>query len=127
MATYGGVNIFGKCLSCQQIINPAATQNNEFFGVDGTHSLYGGTRGRVFAIKGAFVGASAGGCLSAESLLLTYIDGRARILVDNQGRAFPNVIMDGRYQADPRGPLPTVFGGLHVWTLQYELEMRGLT
>ena len=127
MATYGGVNVFSLCLSCQRIVNPAATQNNEFFGVNGTHALYGGTRGSVFAIKGAFIATSRAGCFALEQSLLSYIDGIARLLVDNDGNAYPNVIFDGRYQADPRKPQPAVYGGANVWAYLYELEMRGLT
>lgn len=127
MATYGGANIFGLCLSCQETINPAATQVNSAFGVDGTHALYGGTRGRIFMIKGAFIGLSKAACFASEQQLKTYIDGQARTLVDNHGNVYPNVLFDGRYQADPRKPQPAVYGGAYVWAYLYELEMRGLT
>lgn len=127
MATLGGINVFGKCLSCVHTPNATAAQNNEFFGVDGTHVLYGGTRGRVFAIKGAFIGVSALTCIAAESALLSLMDGTARTLVDNFGRTYRNVLFEGRYQADPRGPLPSILNGSPCWSYQYELELKGVT
>lgn len=127
MAAYDGGNIFGFCKSCKHLPNPSVAQVNEFFGVNGTHSLFGGTRGRIFQITGCFVGSNRGECLDAEAVLLSYIDGIPRTLVDNFGRSYPNVVFDGEYDPDEAGPRPSVLGGTPCWTLGYKCQFRGLT
>lgn len=127
MASYDGSYIFGFCKSFNHVPNSTVSQANEFFGVDGTHSLYGGTRGRTFQIEGYFVGQFKEDCLAAEAVLQSYADGIARVITDNFGRSYDNVIFEGRYQPSPAGPRPAVLGGSYVYALEYKCEFRGLT
>src|SRR5690348_770772 len=87
-ATYGGAAIFGYAVSMQHMLNPPAEQLNGFFGLSGVSSLFGGLRGRVFAVKGLWFGASLGDLNAAEAAYVTYVDGIARTLVDTRGRSF---------------------------------------
>lgn len=127
MAAYDGGNIFGYCKSFVHLPNSSVAQENGFFGVNGTHSLFGGSRGRVFQIQGYFIGDSFGDCFDAEAVLLSYADGIVRNLVDNFGRVYPNVLFEGRYTPDPTGPHESVVGGLNKYSLEYKCEFRGLT
>lgn len=127
MATYDGFNIFGFCKSFVHLPKSSVAQVNEFFGVNGTHSLFGGTRGRTFLIEGHLIGDSDADCFSAEAVLLSYADGITRALTDNFGRSYGNVVFEGRYQPDPMGPRPATLGGSPCWGLGYKCEFRGLT
>ncbi len=122
MMTYGGANIFGAAVQFQQVAHPNAQQNNTFFGVSGTQSLFGGGRGRMFLIRGLLLGATIEDLNSAEAVIQSYADGIARTLVDPRGRTWPNVIYRGEFTPDPRGPYPTATG----WALPYKAILHGL-
>ena len=110
MMTYDGANIFGAAVQFQQVANPNAQQNNAFFGVSGTQTLFGGSRGRMFLIRGLLLGASIDDLNSAEAVFQSYADGIARTLVDPRGRTWSNVIFRGEFTPDSRGPYPTSSG-----------------
>jgi hypothetical protein len=122
MITYDGANIFGAAVQLQQVVHRSAQQNNAFFGVSGTQSLYGGGRGRMFLVRGLLLGATIEDINSAEAVFQSYADGIARTLVDPRGRTWPNVIFRGEFTPDSRGPYPTVNG----WALPYKAIFHGL-
>jgi hypothetical protein len=111
MATYGGSAIFGLSVKCAMSKNPSAEQINAFFGVHGTQSLFGGTRGRVFMIEGVLFGTTSGNLSAAELVLLSYEDGIGRVLVDSYGRAWPSVVFRGEYS--PQGRILRDFRGFY--------------
>ncbi|WP_165221957.1 hypothetical protein [Aquisphaera insulae] len=123
MITYDGNNIFGAAVQFQHVAHPNAQQVNTFFGVNGTQSLFGGQRGRIFLIRGILLGASLDELNAAEATLRSYADGEARILVDPRGRTWPNVIFRGEFHSDAQGPLRTVRG----WALPYRAVFHGLS
>ena len=92
--------------------NPSALQINEFFGLSGMQSLYGGGRGRVFFIEGVFVGDNTS-INAAVSTLLSYDDGVGRVLVDSFDNAWPNVVFS-RFQPPER-----VLPGAYPFKVQF--------
>ncbi len=124
MVTYDGINIFGAAVQLQQVASANAQQMNAFFGVTGTQTLFGGGRGRTFLIQGILLADTMDDLNAAESLLQSYADGVARTLVDQRGRAWPNVIYRGEFVPDLRGPYLTAGGG---WALPYKAQFYGLT
>jgi len=107
----------------QVLMNPTAQQLDQFFGVSGNLALFGGTRGRVFAIAGVFQELDIPTLNADEAGIRSYADGVARTLVDTRGRIWSNVIFTGDYVPDPMGPRPTDGG----WAVAYRMTMRGLT
>ncbi len=124
MTTLDGNPIFGEAVNVQHSPNPNAQQFNEFFGVNGRQTLFGGVRGCTFVITGVLTAQDLPTLNAAESLLLSYADGLPHTLVDNRGRSWPNVIFAGQYSPSPRGPYRLAAGG---WCLSYRLVMTGLT
>jgi len=121
--SYGGLPIFGLVTSMQAMMNPTAQQLDQFFGVSGNLALFGGTRGRVFAISGVFQEFSIPVLNADEAVVRSFADGVARPLIDTRGQLWSNVIFEGQYVPDPLGPRPTDVG----WALSYHMTMRGLT
>ncbi len=121
--SFGGAFLFGT--ACHVVHSPhtVAQQKGSFFGVTGMTALYGGGRGRLFEIRGVLIGASLTAVIEAESSLLSYADGIARIFVDTQGRSWLNVIFEGEYTPSSDGPKSTDFG----WCLPYRCILHGLT
>lgn len=121
--SFGGVFLFGT--ACHVVHSPhtVAQQKGSFFGVTGMTALYGGGRGRLFEITGVLIGATLTSVIEAESSLLSFADGIARIFVDTQGRSWPNVIFEGEYTPASDGPKSTDFG----WCLPYRCILHGLT
>ena len=120
----GGQYVLGTAVHSVHIPNPSQIQFDAFFGVSGLTSLWGGSRGRAFEITGVFVGPDIPTVLALEAALLSMDDGIARVYIDTQGRAWPNVIFASEYQPSPEGPRPTAFGG---WCLQFRCLLRGLS
>jgi hypothetical protein len=123
MVTYNGENIFGSAVQFQHVAKPRVQQVVTFFGVSGTHVLDGGGRGRAFFIRGVLAAPSLAALNMAEAKFHDYADGVARILVDNRGRAWSNVVFKGEFVPDPRGAIPMGSG----WALPYRAVFHGLT
>lgn len=79
MPTYDGVNLFGYAVKTRMIQNPSAAQINEFFGVTGTQSLYGGGRGRTFLIDGVLTAPDYPTLQTLIGQILSYDDGIGRV------------------------------------------------
>jgi hypothetical protein len=122
-SSYAGAFIFGAAVSVVQIPKSNAQQINNFFGISGSITLYGGGRGRLFLISGVLVADDLADLNSAEALLLSYADGIARTLIDTRGRTWLNVIFRGEFRPDAGGPKPTDNG----WCLPYKAVFHGLT
>jgi hypothetical protein len=121
MALYDGANLFGPSAYCREIPNETAFQKNEFFGVDGTASLYGGQRGRMFEVKGILVDQSAtsGPTLVAQiQTLRSYDDGIGRTFVDNLGIAWSEVVF--RQWTPGERIINTQFGPALEFTVLFE-------
>ena len=124
MTTLDGNAIFGTAVNVIHSPRPNAQQINQFFGVDGQQTLFGGTRGRTFTISGVLSATTILSLNAAEASLLSFADGLTHTLVDNRGRVWPNVVFRGEYSPSPMGPRPLAGGG---WCLPYRLVMEGLT
>jgi hypothetical protein len=124
MTTLDGNPIFGDAVCVQHSPHPNTQQINEFFGINGQQTLFGGTRGRTFIISGVLSASNMPTLNAVEATLLSYADGLTHTLVDNRGRIWPNVIFRGEYTPSPMGPRPLAGGG---WCLPYRLVMEGLT
>ena len=122
-ATFGGNPIFGLLTACQATMNPLATQVESFFGVPGTLSKFGGTRGLTIMLEGVLFDSDLASLNADEQNLLSFADGVARTFVDQRGRTFTNVLFNGEYTPRADGPHPTNFG----WCLAYSMTLRGLT
>ncbi len=123
--------MFGIAVRIQQIPNVSAQQAESFFGVPGVFSVFGGSRGRTFAIEGVLFDTDIFSLNADEDLWTPGVqgsmaDGRARPLLDTRGRAWANVIYLGEFQPDPMGPRPAVFLGGGGWCLPYKAMMHGL-
>lgn len=123
MITYNGENIFGHAVQFQHIARPRAQQIAAFFGVSGTQVLDGGGRGRTLLIRGVLTGQSLEALNAAEARFHYYADGIARILVDNRGRVWSNVVFRGEFVPDSRGVISTSAG----WALPYRAVFQGLS
>lgn len=123
MATYDGVNIFGSAVQVQHVPRPRAAQTASYFGVSGTQLLDGGSRGRVFYIRGVLTASTLAGLDAAENAILACADGVARTLVDGRGRSWPDVVFKGEFQAAP----PGVAAAGEGWALPYRAVFYGLT
>jgi hypothetical protein len=99
--TYDGLFLFGGSVQCQVLDNPNADQLAAFFGIDGQFNLFGGTRGRVFAIQGVLIDTTPIGLAAQESVLRSYRDGISRTFVDTKGAAWDQVLFR-RYQPEGR-------------------------
>ena len=124
MATLDGFPIFGSAVNIVHTPHPNAQQLNEFFGVSGVQTLFGGARGRTFMISGVLVDEDIPSINADEALLLSYADGLPHTLVDNRGRVWLNVIFRGEYQPFEQGPRWLAGGG---YALPYKCVMMGLT
>lgn len=127
MATLNGSNVFGYAVRFKWLPNPTAQQVNEFFGVSGLQSLFGGERGSILSVEGTFFGPNAAIVIAQESLLLSYRDGIARTLVDDWGTVYPDFVFSGRYQRDDNGVKPgKLASGITGWCLRYQCTFEGL-
>jgi hypothetical protein len=123
MITYDGASIFGAAIQFQHLPHPNSQQVTTFFGVNGTQTLYGGGRGRMFLVRGILLATTTAELNAAEASFQSYADGVARTLVDPRGRVWTNVLFRGEFHPDPRGPYATPGG----WALPYRAVFHGLT
>lgn len=131
-ANIDGQFVFGYAVKIEESSHPNIQQMVEFFGINGVFTLFGGTRGRTFAISGILFGADIATLNAFEGILRSFADGLAHTLVDTRGRSWSNVIFRGDFRPDPAGPRPGIvpdgFGGtLGGWCLPYKAVMIGLT
>lgn len=121
--TLGGLPVFGTAVRVRHVPESTVVQVGSYFGAEGTTSLAGGGRGRRFEVSGVFVGVDAPAVMGCEASLLSLADGQGRDFIDTQGRVWPNVLFEGSYLPDTRGPVLTDTG----WALAYWCELVGLT
>jgi hypothetical protein len=121
--TLDGNPCFGVCVKVAYSPNANAQQLNQFFGVNGRQTLFGGTRGSTFMITGALVGDSLDDLNAAEANLLGFADGQTHQLTDNRGRTFNNVVFAGEYDPDPQ--IYYLAGGEGVM-LRYKCVLMGM-
>jgi hypothetical protein len=124
MATLDGKSVLGEAVHVQLNPHPNAQQMNEFFGINGVQTLFGGARGRTLLISGVLIANDLPDINAAEAALLSFADGLPHTLIDDRGRAFGNVIFKGEYQSFEQGPRLLAGGG---WCLPYKCSMMGLT
>src|SRR5579871_5423883 len=108
MPSYGGVNIFGTAVTMSTVDQPREKQINSFFGLSGLETLDGGSRGRFTEVGGLLYGSSPASLASAESAFRSYDDGVPRVLIDNLGVGWGNVVLQtfrpmGRVRQSPFG------------------------
>ncbi len=120
--TIDGDPAFGDAVNVQMIPNANAQQVNEFFGMDGQQTLFGGTRGRTFLVSGVLSGPDVATLNAVEANLLSYADGLPHVLIDNRGRTWQNVIFRGEYQSGPG----LMYAGTAVG-VAYKLTLTALT
>jgi hypothetical protein len=128
LVTLDGENLFGVALTFVHVPAASALQVNSFFGVLGTQTIDGGTRGRTFQIGGLFYGPSVASIWEAVNTLETYADGVPRTLAvaysDGGTFSWVNVIYANEWQASGR-PWQEVYTGM--FTMEYKMVLRGLT
>ena len=130
--TFGGIPMFGLAVRIEQVPAQAAQQTDAFFGVPGTLSLFGGSRGRTFQVSGVLfdvdlVSLNADEDLFTPGVSGSLADGIARPLFDTRGRTWANVVYLGQFQPDPNGPRPGVWSGSGGWVLPYRAVFHGLS
>jgi hypothetical protein len=106
--TLDGSLIFGLSVTMTPEDAPPAEQRNAFFGVGGVQSLFGGTRGVVFAIRGVMYGVDLPSFNAAVAQYRSFIDGLGHTLSDTSGQSwFPVVLqpmrLEGRRMRDDSG------------------------
>lgn len=123
-----GENLFGVALEFRHLPAASALQINTFFGVAGTQSIDGGTRGRVFEIRGLFYGPSVASVWDAVNTLESYADGTPRTLAvsypDGGTFSWVNVVYANEWQPIGRPYMEVVTG---MFTVEYKMVLRGLT
>lgn len=88
--------------------NPSEEQVNKFFGLDGVERLHGGLSGRVTMVSGVLFATSAANLAILREGFRAYDDGIDRVLVDNLGVSWANVVLrsfepSSRVLRDPGG------------------------
>jgi hypothetical protein len=121
--TFNGDSIFGAAVRMAHVANANAAQVSAFFGQGGQVAMFGGSRGRVFAVVGVFLASDIEGLNVAEGLFQSYADGFAYVLVDTRGRTWQQVQFRGELQVSEAGPRPAPGGG---WGLPYKAVFHGL-
>ncbi len=122
MATYGGVNIFGKAVRMMVRDTPTERQETAYPGVSGVESIGLGSRGRFVEASGTVYGVNAAARVAAEAVWRSYKDGVARPLVDTDGVVWPWAVLES---FDPSGK-PYV-DGRHGYCRDYTARFRLLT
>lgn len=125
--TLDGSAVFGYAVSVAEQPTANVHQLNEFFGVNGQQSLFGGTRGRTFLCTGTLMATSLIGIEFAKQQLESFADGLTHQLVDSNGIDWPNVIMvnDRVWTTEPRVTAAAGFG--NGYGRRYRLTLLGLT
>jgi hypothetical protein len=127
MATLDGSNIFG--LATHVTENPVENEHqlNQYFGINGQQSLFGGTRGRTFTITGVLVASSPAGLTAARNVIENFANGLTHTLVDNFGDVYVNVIFKGDidWTGPPRPGFNAGFG--QGFFRPYKMTLIGLT
>src|SRR5271167_1956444 len=95
--SYGGNPIFGIAVRCVQTPGKCAQQLEQFFGVDGMLSTFGGTRGRTFQISGVLADTDLPSLIGDIQIFWPNVsgsiaDGVARTLIDTLGQTWLNVV-----------------------------------
>jgi hypothetical protein len=108
MPSYGGAPIFGFAVTMATGDYELRRQENEFPGISGVESLTLGASGLFTEVDGTLAGSGSAGLAAAEGTFRSYKDGVARVLVDNYGESWGNVVLDtfqpqGRVKQDPGG------------------------
>lgn len=109
MATYGGLGL-GVAVHVQALEVEGCAYRTAYFGVDGTTSLYGGSRGWIFHVDGVLWGATPAALLAFEAAVRALPRGVGSILADDVGREWANVIFLGEYVPSAEGPKYTDTG-----------------
>lgn len=122
--TFNGNAIFGQAVSIIHVPNAQALQMNAFFGLQGVTTLFGGTRGRIFLVRGVLVAEDIPTLNAYEAVIDSYNDGNAYVLSDTRGRSWSNVQYRGEFKPDQRGL--GIAGGGTLWSLAYEMYLHGL-
>lgn len=125
MATYGGASVFGGSVTVEMTPAPSESQVSAFFGVSGTFSTFGGTRGRSFRVTGLLGGATPEAVAAARDTLLSYDDGIGRVLYDPvENVSWPQVVFTGAFRwTGPFGAAATA--GSTLWVRPYECLFVG--
>lgn len=113
MPAYDGNPIFGRAVRMKTVTNPTQDQMNQFFGLNGVQSLFGGLRGRVTMVQGVLYEADAASLNAAIGEIESYRDGLARVLTDSFGNDWPQVKLE---MFDPESPIKLASTGYYFVT-----------
>lgn len=91
MATFNAQNIFGLATQMTTGGVDVRRQINSYFGLHGVEKIDGGASVRVTECQGVLYGTGPDGLDLSLALFRSYVDGRIYTLVDNFGRAWPDV------------------------------------
>lgn len=94
MPSFGGINIFGRSSRFMTSNNPSEAQVNHFFGTNGVERLHGGLTGRITMVSGVLAANSSANLAIVREAFRSYDDGIDRLLVDNLGVGWPNVVLE---------------------------------
>ncbi len=114
--------LFGAATQVVFNPQPAVVQGNEFFGLNGTQQLHGGTRETMIQVRGVLSGPTIDDVVGAEMLLNSYVDGIGRTFIDNFGRGYDNVVVAGYLTPDPIGIRPSSAG----YSMPYTVLLKWL-
>jgi len=108
MPSFNGELIFGLSPTIVTGVKELKTQENEFFGVNGTESLGGGFSRRRTMASGIHVCSDLAELAGIQALFDSYNDNYAYVLVDTAGRVWYNVMLKSfmpleKYYIDDRG------------------------
>ena len=91
--SFDGIPMFGFGYSMRTGEPEREVQTASFFGLNGIASINGGGRGRKTNVAGMLYGATLADYNAAEQYFYLYLNAGNFVLIDTQGRVWPNVRM----------------------------------
>jgi hypothetical protein len=120
MVTLDGQDVFGLAVVCPPpAINPRRDQKANYPGLNGTESLDMGDQGAYSTVSGRLVGADKGAYAAAVIALMSFYDGEAHELTDNDGFTWPAAKMESLEWHDDRGMFDPDLGFTRRYTCRF--------
>jgi hypothetical protein len=120
-----GYACFGLVTMFQPTPRTARRQIDEYFGVNGSTSLFGGTNGWDIVIDGVLFETSMSALNNDIAFLCSFVDANIHQLQDTSGNTWQNVVFDGELRFDPAGPM--LANGMNYWARAYSAVFHTLT
>lgn len=119
VATFNGSPLFGPTCHAQPTPARIREQRDTYPGLSGYTSLIQGTNGGTVHIRGYMVADEFDDIPASEAGLLAVAGAGMGVLIDTEGRTYPNAYFLGEYVPNPDGPYVTDFGVVLTFTCTF--------